>query len=195
MSLETTVGQKALYDEMWEVDDYKKVAPGEGYVDVFCEMAKTTMRGSLLDAGCGSGKGALALKAKGFDVRMCDLTAGGLVDEAKRLPFTEACLWEPLKRKIGFVDWVYCCDVFEHLPTQFVGLATMRLLEVARRGVFLSIALFHDGFGAWVGQNLHQTVWSFEQWRDLFNELGEVQECRDLINNAIYLVTPKRSRP
>jgi SAM-dependent methyltransferase len=188
MSPDLVTAQRELYEAMWECDEYAAYAPGEQYADLFCDMTQTTMRGSVLDAGCGTGKGALALQARGFSVRLCDLTPAGLMPEAKTLPFTEACVWHDLKRQIGFADWVYCCDVLEHLPTAYVALAVTRLLGVARRGAFFSVALHGDAFGMWVGQPLHQTVWRFDQWRDLFNELGVVQECRDLLSTGIYLV-------
>lgn len=182
--------ERATYEQMWQIPDYAVNAPGELLLPVFLDMAKTTMRGSVLDAGCGSGKGALALQQAGFDVTCCDLTPAGLVPEAQGFPFVETALWANLKRRIGFRDWVYCCDVLEHIPPVFTMLVVHRLLEVARRGVFLSIHLEPDHFGVWVGKPLHQTVQSFVAWRDQLAVLGTVVEARDLLNTGVYLVKP-----
>lgn len=182
--------ERDTYDEMWALAAYAERSPGELLLPIFLDMTQTTMRGSVLDAGCGAGKGAIALAQAGFDVTCCDLTDAGLVPEAKALPFIEAALWSNLKRQVGFKDWVYCCDVLEHLPTPFTMLAVSRLLEVARRGVFLSISLQPDNFGAWVGKPLHQTVQSFTAWRDQLAALGMVREARDLMTNGVYLVEP-----
>jgi 2-polyprenyl-3-methyl-5-hydroxy-6-metoxy-1,4-benzoquinol methylase len=182
--------ERALYEHIWSsVAAYADHSPGERYVPLFLDMSRTTMRGSLLDAGCGSGKGALALEAAGFTVSCCDYTDAGLIHAARHLPFTPVCLWHDLKRVVGFRDWVYCCDVLEHVPPPFTMLVISRLLEVARRGVFLSISTQPDQFGAWVGESLHKTVRSFVEWRDDLAAIGTVVEARDLLNAGIYLVT------
>lgn len=214
------------YEAMWQVADYAKTSPGGQLVPAFLEMSGTTptvydvdkslwaglLRNgapigarrpqTVLDAGCGSGKGAAALRRAGFAVTMADLTPAGLLPDVQDLPFIEVCLWDDLAAKFGLrppaaplvgrkFDWVYCCDVLEHIPTPFVMLAVSRLLEVARKGVFLSVALQGDNFGVWVGKPLHQTVMSFVQWRDALSALGNVKECRDMLMNGVYLVEPR----
>src|SRR5688572_14262548 len=159
--------EKATYDSAWGIAHYADHSPGERLVSAFCDMAGiASAKGvTVLDAGCGSGKGALALEAYGFTVRMCDITPEGLIPQARAIPFHEACLWHPLAHAAspdwkhdGRLDYVYCCDVLEHIPTEFTMLVIARLLEVARSGVFLSISLLPDVFGAWIGHSLHQTV-------------------------------------
>ncbi len=197
MSLITT--ERATYTDIWAVPAYADVSPGEQCVPLFSEMAgidPTTTRGlTVLDAGCGSGKGAVALAAQGFRVSMVDLTDAGLVPAATALTFVEAALWDDLTR-LGYLfggkaDYVYCCDVLEHIPPEFTMLVLRRLLDVARRGVFLSISLVPDTFGAWVGKPLHQTVQPFVWWRDHLNLLGCVVASRDLIETGVFYVEPR----
>lgn len=185
--------ERDKYAELWgSVDAYGHGSPGERHVDLFLDMAETRLAESILDAGCGSGKGAIALRARGFaDLTLCDLTDEGVAPAAQALPFITACLWSNLARQVGHRDWVYCCDVMEHIPPAFVALTLQRLLDVSRRGVFLSIALTPDNFGAWVGAHLHQSVFPFVWWRDLLRELGTVRECRDLQGVGVYLVEPR----
>lgn len=183
--------ERDTYDAIWALDAYAQHSPGEAYVPIFLDMTQTQMRTTVLDAGCGSGKGALALHAMGFDVTLCDLTPAGLVPEAQALPFIETALWDNVKRRVGFKDWVYCCDVMEHIPPPFTMLVASRLLEVARRGVFFSVSLVPDQFGAWVGKPLHQTVQTFPQWREQLHTVGRVTACRDLLHCGIYLVEPR----
>jgi SAM-dependent methyltransferase len=194
--------EREKYADMWSVDAYTKHSPGEKYAPVFWDMVaqSNTPRDvplrnySVLDAGCGSGKGALALQKLGFNVRMtCDLTEEGLIDEARSIPFARACLWEPLAPQLGFIpggkfDYVYCCDVMEHIPPTFAMLLVSRLLEVARRGVFLSISFQPDVMGAWIGQTLHQTVQPFVEWRDQLDAVGELIEARDMLGVGAFLV-------
>lgn len=181
--------ETALYDEVWQIPTYGDHAPGAQYLPVFREHCAPPA--VVLDAGIGSGKGALALRAAGYEVRGCDLTDAGLVDEAKDIPFATACLWHPLRPQlgVGWVDAVYCTDVLEHLPEQFTMLAVDQMLRLATRGVFLSVSTQPDAFGAWVGKSLHQTVRPFVWWRDSLRELARVVEARDLVGPALFWVT------
>lgn len=188
--------ERATYEDVWSsVDGYAEHAPGEHWLPVFLDMVGKPKHGTTaLDAGTGSGKGALALKAAGFDVTLCDVTDAGLVEDAKALPFVEACLWREIPKALPMryaYDYVYCTDVLEHIPPEFTMLVIDQLLQVAKRGVFLSISLVPDQFGVWVGKSLHQTVRPFVWWRDHLAELGEVIEARDCAMTGVYLVRPR----
>lgn len=198
----TTLTQKErdLYKEVWATPHYGDFAPGEHYVPIFREMAGLTDDVALshllvLDAGCGSGKGALQLESEGFRVIMADMTNAGLVDDARDLPFHEVCLWDDLSAQLGYlpggkVDFAYCCDVMEHIPPQLTMLVVRRLLDITISGVFLSISLVPDHFGAWVGTSLHQTVQPFTWWKENLGAIGRVAECRDLLDTALFYVVP-----
>jgi SAM-dependent methyltransferase len=182
--------EQETYDAIYSTDRYGDFSPGERYAPIFQELSE---RGSsVLDAGCGTGKGALALKALGYRVDLCDFTTQGLTPEASRLPFSPVCLWnEDDLKPMRWRDYVYCCDVLEHIPPVFTMLVARNLLMVARRGVFFSIALQPDQFGVWVGKSLHQTIQSFVFWRDALQELGDVTEARDFHMVGIYMVEPR----
>ncbi len=192
--------ESALYADVWAVPAYSTHSPGASLAPLFVEMARidptTTRMLTVLDAGCGAGQGAVALTALGFRVAMVDVTDAGLVPEAKAIPFTEAALWDDLRIRGGYrfggkVDYAYCTDVLEHIPPEFTMLVVQRLLDVARRGVFLSISLVPDQFGVWVGKSLHRSVRSFVAWRDDLATISRVVECRDLINCALYYLKPR----
>jgi SAM-dependent methyltransferase len=187
--------ERETYAQMWSaVEDYSAHAPGEQYLPLFLQVVGDD-RGSVLDAGTGSGKGAVALYKEGFDVVACDVTDAGLVDEFKNpelaaIPFYPACLWDDLSF-IGRPAYVYCTDVLEHIPPQFTMLAIYQMLQVARKGLFLTVSLVPDSFGVWAGKSLHQTVQPFTWWKDSLAEVGTVIEARDLISNAVFVVKPK----
>ncbi len=195
MSLETT--EAALYTDVWaQVPAYRDNSPGEQLVSMFLEMADlpSRHRWTALDAGCGTGRGAVALAQAGFDVTMCDLTSTGL--ETQAFPFVEACLWDDLRPKLpalfgGKFDVAYCCDVLEHIPQEFTMLVIRNLLSLVRHGVFFNISVKEDIYGVHVGQRLHQTVKPFTWWRDRLSELGEMVECRDLLVSGVYYVRPR----
>lgn len=187
--------ERELYTDVWAVPSYGDHSPGAQFVPAFLEMARidpdATRMLTVLDAGCGSGKGAMALAARGFRVSMVDVTDAGLVADAQSIPFNEASLWADLTTLCGGkVDHVYCCDVLEHIPTEFTMLVIRRLLDVARSGVFLSISLVPDNFGIWVGKPLHLSVFPFTWWRDNLRALGHVVECRDLVDTGLFYVEP-----
>lgn len=196
--------ETALYTNLWSaVDRYGEISPGERYFPIFLDAIgsergrfSSAGRGHVLDAGVGSGRGALALHAAGFRVTGCDLTDAGLTDAARAiLRFKPACLWHdlrPLAPLWQSFDWVYCCDVLEHLPPEFTMLAIHRLLEVTGRGLFLSVGLDLDTWGAWMGTHLHQTIRPYTWWRDNLQELGDVVDARDLFVGATFLVRPRR---
>ena len=201
-----SIGQteRTLYEEMWAIGGYADHSPGEHLAPMFHDLVIRedpiwVRNRTVLDAGCGSGKGGVALKAMGFDVRLCDITDAGLIDTARSLPFSEASLYGDLSRIARAVghpgrtrfDYVYCCDVLEHLPPQFTMLAIAQMLRVATRGLFLSISLVPDQFGVWVGEALHKTVQPFTWWRDSLRELGEVLDARDLQTAAVFFVRPR----
>jgi SAM-dependent methyltransferase len=192
----STATETEKYADVWQaLPQYATYSPGAELLPLFLQMVGES-RGTVLDAGTGSGKGALALSAAGFDVTCCDVTAAGLVPEAQMLPFYVTSLWHdlwPVARGAGHpgrtrFDYVYCTDVLEHIPPQFTMLAIDQMLRVAQKGLFLGISLRADEFGTWVGQPLHQTVQSFTWWRDSLKELGEVVEARDLFSEAVFLV-------
>jgi 2-polyprenyl-3-methyl-5-hydroxy-6-metoxy-1,4-benzoquinol methylase len=191
--------ERSLYEDMWQVSSYAANSPGERRIPMFLEMANiaTPHEHSVLDAGSGSGRCALALQGLGFKVRMCDLVSDGLIEEARGIPFSTACLWDDLKPALGFqlygrMDYAYCADVMEHIPTPFTMLVAYQLLKVVRYGVFFTISLRLDWFGPHVGKQLHQSIQTFTEWRDQLNTVGEVVEARDLLMEGVYFVRPRR---
>jgi 2-polyprenyl-3-methyl-5-hydroxy-6-metoxy-1,4-benzoquinol methylase len=188
-----TTQERSTYEGVWSsVDAYHNYSPGEAYLPIFLECVGES-RGHVLDAGTGSGRGAVALQNAGFRVTCCDVTDAGLIPAARELPFREACLWQHLggfTPAHGSFDYVYCTDVLEHIPPQFTMLAVWQMLRVARRGVFLSVSTVPDNLGVWVGAQLHQTVRSFTWWKDSLGELGRVVDVRDRLDDASFYVTP-----
>ena len=181
--------EQALYDEVWGLPGYADFAPGEHYAPAFMDMSGAVPGDTVLDAGTGSGKGALALKALGLDVVAFDLSREGL-PEGFDIPFYQGSLLRDLPFHKGECAWVYCTDVLEHIPEAFTMLVIQRLLAVAQTGLFLSISLVPDQFGVWAGRPLHLTVKDFNWWKQSLSELGTILECRDLLTTGLFLVRP-----
>lgn len=196
--------ERERYSNTWAIPEYSNHSPGEQNIEFFLQNAAPYLtngtRGvTVLDAGCGSGKGAAALSRAGFRVKMVDITSDGLVEQAKSIPYEDACLWHWHSLYLAArafrhpgantFDFVYCCDVLEHIPPQFTMLSIANLLRVSRYGLFLSISLVPDNFGIWVGEQLHNTVQPFTWWRDSLRELGTLHDARDLITNGVFFIS------
>lgn len=197
--MQITARETDTYTEALSLPQYGEYSPGERYAPVFASMAAAGA--SVLDAGCGTGKGMVALAALGFDVTGCDLTTTGLVDAARRFPVHGGvALWRdvPLRRRAMFprqpmpYDYVYCTDVLEHVPPVFTMLVVATLLRAAARGLFLSIALTPDAMGVWVGRTLHLSVRRYDEWLADFQELARVTDARDLGVSGLYFLEPRR---
>jgi SAM-dependent methyltransferase len=181
--------ERQKYTDMWQVEDYHKNSPGETMLPLFLDICNPEHAAWILDAGCGEGKGTLALIKAGFRVMGCDL----IPNEQSLIPHIEIELWKDLYKTYSErqkYDWVYCTDVMEHIPTALTMLVIHRLLQVSIKGVFLSISFLPDSFGTWIGETLHETVQPFVWWRDHLREVGEVVEARDLLNFGVFLVRP-----
>ena len=189
--------ERDTYEAAWAIEKYAERSPGERLMPLLAELLMPV--GSVLDAGCGSGKTGVGLAGLGHAVTLCDLTPDGLTDEACALPFVARSLTDDLFPVAylagvpeGKFDWVVCCDVMEHLPTAFTMLAVRRMLDVARRGLFLSICFGPDRLGLMVGKPLHQTVMPYLWWLDGLREMGRVLDARDLCEFGVFLVQSEK---
>lgn len=191
------------------IESYTDNSPLEHFLPAFLQMSGAT-GGTVLDAGTCSGRGALALRDAGFNVAACDLSDGRIPEmKASTITYVERCLWDDLSPVAylaracdvresrspfsgqGF-DYVVCADVLEHIPTEYVPLTIRRLLDVATKGVFLSISLVRDIHGIRVGEVLHETVETFYWWKERIGTLGHIVECRDLLATALFYVEPRK---
>ncbi len=179
------------YTAIWDVPRYADYSPGEQYAPVFAEI-EPNKDATIVDIGCGAGAGGKALRGLGYE----DMTYLDLVPVTKEHPFFQTAIWDDWgtrrwKKKKAWLekafDWGYCCDVLEHVPTEYVGLALHRIKENCDQ-VFLSIGLDDDAFGALIRDQLHLTIRPFIWWRDLLSEYGEVKSARDLHVTGMFHV-------
>jgi SAM-dependent methyltransferase len=197
-----TARETETYAEALSLPAYGEFSPGEKYADLFASLA--SHGATVLDAGCGTGKGMIALASRGFSVTGCDLTEAGLVTEARTMHVhAGVSLWRPIplrhlsgawRKHAKLYDYVYCTDVLEHIPPQFTMLVVQRLLDAALNGVFLSICLVSDSMGGWVGHALHQSVRRYDEWLADLRELADVTDARDLGANATFMLRHKWAR-
>src|SRR5574343_908947 len=176
MSLVVANPEQDRYRKAWTLPQYRTVAPGEKMVPYFLWQAKPQPGEEVIDFGCGTGRGALALARAGkLRVTMLDFAENCLDDEVEaavadgELTFELADLTQPVQR---IAAYGFCCDVLEHIPTKDVPSVLQNILGSAR-GCFLNIALFDDIHGKDVdGHPLHLTVKPAAWWIDQLEKLG-----------------------
>jgi len=171
--------EREKYAQAWDIPAYHDHSPGKKYAPLFGRMVAPD-GGSVLDIGCGAGAGGKALEAAyGLSATYLDQVKVGELD-----PFIEQPLWKPIP---GLYDYGYCCDVMEHIPTEFTMLCVTNMLRACKQ-VFFSISFQPDHFGAHIGEPLHLTVKPFAWWRDALREVGTVVDARDLLGEGVFVV-------
>jgi SAM-dependent methyltransferase len=158
--------EREKYHRMWAVPGYRDVAPGELAAATFLDLVKPD--GLVVDFGCGTGRGGLAIEQAGHEVILVDFASNCRDPEAMALPFVELDLSEPCPLR---VPYGYCTDVMEHIPPHQVETVVGNIMAAAGT-VFFQIATVPDKFGAVIGQRLHLTVQPHAWWAGLFERLG-----------------------
>ena len=167
--------EKAKYEKMWELEQYRTVAPGEGLAMKFLNIVKPEVDSRVIDFGCGTGRGAVLIALLGrCDVTLVDFAPncidsemGKAIEVQDRLHFLEHDLTDPLPIT---APYGFCTDVMEHIPEEWVQVVLTNILKSAKK-VFFNISTDKDSCGALIGETLHMTVKDAQWWSDQFNKL------------------------
>ena len=184
--------ERAKYAEIWSLPEYREAhSPGLDNVDRFMEVMDPKPRDRIIDIGCGSGRAGLEFQNRGLRPWWLDITDAGLDPAVDRSRFIETPMWSPWPNRI-FPAWDYgfCCDVLEHIPTEYTMLTIDRILTACTTS-WLQIALRPDEFGKLIGEPLHLTVRPFDWWLIRLATLGTVVDARDLCGTALFIVRRK----
>lgn len=165
--------ERDKYTRLWNFDEYRAHSPGEVAAKAFLSQVPLDGPGPVIDFGCGTGRGGLALSKAGLYVVLVDFVSACRDQEALGLPFLEWDLTKPcpLRAPYGF-----CCDVLEHIPTPDVPAVLQTLLASCSNHIFLQISTEPDYFGSFIGQELHLTVKPAEWWAE------QIKACRASID-------------
>lgn len=168
--------EKRKYTTLWaDVPDYRKDSPGEMYIEHFLSFFEKEIkeRDTLIDFGCGTGKVAKHFLEKGLFLTLVDFCDNCLDEEValltqlcfEQVRFVEACLWT-LPDTLPAADWIYCCDVLEHIPEEHIDAVLAGMAARTKKGGYFSIHLAEDVFGTHLlGHPLHVTIKPKEWWQ------------------------------
>lgn len=188
-TLDPAAPERAKYDEIWSMPEYRVFSPGMENVDRFIQVLKPTKGDTLIDIGCGEGKAGLAFQEYGLDVSWLDITEAQLSEQISRKRFIESPIWHDLWTHRRVLGWQYgfCCDVMEHIPIEFTMLSLERIIRSCRTSWF-QISHEPDMFGHLIGTPLHLTVQPFDWWRDRIASVGVITDARDLCGMGLFVV-------
>jgi SAM-dependent methyltransferase len=179
----TAEQERLKYEKVWStIKAYSESSPGLDLADKAIEIFEEHKVGSILDAGCGSGKAAGRFYNKGYVTCGIDITLEGLRKDVERLPiFHEMCVWD-------FPGWlpaygaIYCIDVMEHIPEEKVDAVIDNLADRWNKIAIFQIAMFQDRFGEMIGERLHLTVKTKDWWerkiQRRFKNIKEIENVR-----------------
>ena len=180
--------ERDKYIRMWTVPSYRTVSPGEDSVRIFLDNCAWQSGELLVDLGCGTGRAGAVLARFGLRVKLLDFCASGLEVD---LPFIEANLWDLPPSLMPF-DWVYCVDVLEHIPREYIGTTLDGIARIMCKGGYLQIACFEDSCGKLIGEKLHLTIQTPDWWRtQVAYRCAVLQDLSDC-NYARFVVQPLR---
>ena len=182
--------ERNKYAEIWSIDQYRKAhSPGLQNVDRFMEIVAPQPGQSLYDVGCGSGSAGLKFAENGLRVTYVDITPAGLEPQVPMDHFIEAPLWGLWAQEQH--NYAFCCDVMEHIPTEYVMLTLDNILQSCELAWF-QICHLPDEYGKLIGEPLHLTVRPHNWWLVRLATLSEVIDARDLCGSGLYIVKGNR---
>lgn len=192
---ESRPAEQDIYQAMWQRPEYRAVAPGEYCAQEFLRQARPPKGASVIDFGCGTGRGALQLALfGGLDVTMIDFTNNCLDDDIRpiletqshALRFIQADLTKQIPANAAYG---FCTDVLEHIPPADVDKVLRNCLRAAQH-VFFQIATEDDVCGAMIGHPLHLSVHPYAWWLAKFNELDcVIHWSREDKGSVLFYVT------
>jgi len=184
--------EQLKYEKMWAHEQYRAVAPGENCAQLFLAEARPPAGAHVIDFGCGTGRGAIALAMFGkVKVTLVDFAINcldpfvykALSNQGDTLKFIQADLEKPLPVA---AQYGFCTDVMEHIPEDKVEIVLKNIMKAAEY-VFFQISTTDDACGVLIGEKLHLTVKPPAWWSLKFRNLGAQVNWYKEYDNCVML--------
>jgi len=175
-SVTVTNPEQSKYERLWKLDAYRQYSPGENLAMTFLSWVKPKAGSTVIDYGCGTGRGGLMLAALGnLKVTMLDFVEGCLDEDIKNATQNQGEYLQFFVHDLTNIPthrakYGYCTDVMEHIPEGQVETVLRNIVKSAEN-VFFNISLQEDSCGSLINENLHVTVkpagWWIQKLRGL----------------------------
>jgi hypothetical protein len=163
------MSEQDKYRTMWSFPGYRAVSPGEIHAQTFCARVNVPEGATVVDFGCGTGRGALSIqRATGCNVLLVDFADNCRDPQTEALPFIQADLSCDV---LPIGDVGYCSDVMEHIPPHQVDFVLQNIMASVP-SCFFNIDFAEDICGAMIGEKLHLSIHPYEWWMERFAALG-----------------------
>jgi 2-polyprenyl-3-methyl-5-hydroxy-6-metoxy-1,4-benzoquinol methylase len=178
--------ERQKYAYLWRhLPEYREISPAELFVNHFLDFFEKAFEKeqTLIDFGTGCGRVAKTFLAKDLRVKLVDFCPECLDQEIylmtlflqEKVEFIEATLWD-LPDSLKPCDWIYCCDVLEHIPESRLDLTLSAMAARMKKGGYLSICLKEDEHGRQlVGEPLHLIVKDSSFWRKTIQKYWTIE--------------------
>lgn len=173
--------EQEKYERLWAMPEYRTYSPAVEEAGRFLRHVKPRHGATVIDFGCGAGRGGLRLAMDGLQVTLLDFAANCLDPDLQQhvaasrggpgsLAFMQADLvhLQPYEQP---ADYGFCVDVMEHIPLPHVDVVLDNILRCAKQTWF-AISTVPDRCGALIGESLHLTVRPAWWWTGRLAELG-----------------------
>jgi SAM-dependent methyltransferase len=159
--------EQQLYEQVWTHDAYRKQSPGERSIPDFLNKMPVKKYDMILDVGSGCGRAGQKLVDLGYDAEGIDF-ASNAKDPDLDIYVHQGDITSP-ECVTPKTDWVYCCDVMEHIPEEELEAALTWIDRVMGLGGYFQIAMFADTLGL-VEEPLHKNVKDGAYWVNIFTK-------------------------
>lgn len=182
--------EREKYERMWRIPEYRNHSPGERHAPrVFIAWGRPT-GATLVDLGCGTGRGGQAFAALGMKVTLLDFVEHAPNPDCP-LPFVCADLNGPPS---VVADYAYCCDVLEHIPENELDAVLSHIAGSMRIKGYIRAFVGPDGYGKRIGETLHVTDRPAAWWAGLARKYFRVLS-EDLVDGYAAVIAPLPGHP
>lgn len=177
--------EQQKYERLWGTSIYREYAPAEHAAKQFNKLFP--VKGTVIDFGCGTGRGAMELRNHGHQVVAVDF-ANNCLDWNIRehIELHQADLTQPMLLR---GDYGFCVDVMEHITPDQVDNVIRNIMECVPV-CFFQISLVDDDLGSVIKQKLHLSVHSRYWWSECFKRLRlHIQRNEAKGNAAVFVIS------
>jgi ubiquinone/menaquinone biosynthesis C-methylase UbiE len=185
--------EKERYQFMWASGRYRRNSPAMRHVNHFLFTSRRAPGDTLIDLGCGMGHAGKRL-SKYLHVFLFDLVHQAV--EVEGLPFIEGNIWD--LSALPVFDWVYCCDVLEHIPPERVDETLTGMARITRKGGIATVSHLPSpmsDFGITErNEELHLTVESSDWWTEKIGKLWHIKNIETNWRDSQFTLGPPIGR-